>query len=355
MPKAGSSAIQEGFAASTIEGCELLGLGNGNQNRACSLLFGGGATNRKKFHGRIDLPQTSRDEFDARLTRQFSESKAETLILTAEWVYTANEQMLRRVLRRFKPHFEAIEVYAYIRKPSEFIPSDFQQQYKISAPGFGLQWPDYALHLGRLDKVFGATCVHLRLFDRDRMKGGDAVLDFAEWANLSGLEPARKQVNTSLSAPGLSLLACFRRHRSGKDFPPGHPDLQALLGATKAMKSPRFVIEPDLVAAKIDAHRDDLAWLSERLGEAIEDHPRLPKEDDVVFGSEDDLKHAAARFVPLLDGKPTHRLPQGADEADALAWRRVVAWLNTPNDAETREQPQGLFARVARALPFKRL
>jgi len=111
---------------------------------------------------------------------------------------------------------EDIRVIAYVRPPRSFMSSQFQQQCKkrfINLNGHALDahWPLYRRRFERLDTLFGRENVTPKPFQRERLEGGDVVLDFAREIGVA-LEPGEViRVNESMSLKVVALLYVFWR------------------------------------------------------------------------------------------------------------------------------------------------
>ena len=261
MPKTGTTIIQYTLKRGAPTNADLLDLGPSNQTGACRLLFDEQKKEAKYKAHRRNKPNAGLEKAGLleRLHRQFDTSCQPALILSAEWGYRAKPESLMRLKALFQPHCERIEVYIYLRRPEAFMNSVFQQRIKGSGEGFLPPWPKYREMCLKHERIFGADQVNLRVYDRDRFPKGDVVADFFDWTGLDGMQSMTLERNKSLSAAGVALMGCYRRHKPQAGIASGDPEVKWLVNRLRALKAPKL-------ALSLDLYRFDAAPVS-RLGD----------------------------------------------------------------------------------------
>lgn len=332
MHKTGSTSLQDALSSVAGDGVHVMRLGQPNHSAPCIALFAENPEQHFSFRRRglgVGDLAAKRQDLEKRVRRQLRNRPEDTFVLSAEWLSTASEAALNRLKDRFCPHFKTTTVYAYVRPPAEFMRSSLQQNIKTGAQKFSLHWPNYRERFERLDKVFGQENVALRPYLPAKMEHGDIVQDFAEWSNIAISNHATTRRNSSMSAPALALIACYRRNSNTPVKSPesSKRDRQIIAGLM-ALGGPKFALCPQVVSQEIAAHGDDLAWIEARLGCPLSQAAKTAAEPLHVIGSNDDLKRAAARFAPLLHGNPETVPPQDPAQADAQAWAQLRSFLS---------------------------
>jgi hypothetical protein len=162
-----------------------------------------------------------RDKLSAELS-----GKGGVLVLSNEHLHSEvrTEIAVQRVFELLAPFCKKIEVLAYLRRQDRVSVSQYSTGMKS-----GLQeLPDvfkevdeqleyyfsYDKVLSNYSKVFGEENVSVRIFERESLEGGDAVLDFCQAIGLnefSWLQRSR-QSNESLRPIALRFLAEMNRH-----------------------------------------------------------------------------------------------------------------------------------------------
>jgi hypothetical protein len=228
----------------------------------------------------------------------------------------------------FAKHFSKIDVYGYVRCPAGFMTSMFQQHLKTGALRMKMQqvWPHYKKRFARLDEIFGADNVHLRLYESLRAQNTDAVTDFADWVGLPASPETELRRNPSMQSAAVALLYLYRA------------DVQGTLSEDVRRQRDQFVVNtiwkvqgaPFSVNIPFDTPeqqvklQNDMRWMSKRLGTEVNDLGRK-KDGGVLFASEDDLARLAIMSSHLLF--PDDALPELDPDAPGArdeAVRRVI-------------------------------
>lgn len=300
--KAGSTAIQNFLRANAdrlLERGVLIPETGQHTNHQDIFTF---LTDDVKHHD----PQISGARADARkkaLGRQFwqaalaqlDQSQADLVILSCENQFRPfSPEALERLCGHLRPHFDAIEVCAYLRDPASHFLSYAQQDLK-KRPAFTI--PSRTGFRDTLEPWLqhGPGPVTCLRFARDTLANGDAVADFCQrFAGIEteGLAAPGAEVNTTCSAEGMEIMQRFMR---------GALPAPSRYHGQRAQRMKALVEEADrrcpgyarprlhaTVKAAIEARLQDLDWLKQTFGVVFPDigAPTLPPEeaDDLVRG-----------------------------------------------------------------------
>ncbi|MEL7011853.1 MAG: hypothetical protein AAFO72_01095 [Pseudomonadota bacterium] len=306
-----------------------------NHSVACMLWFGS-ALDQERTMLNIGHDRASAEahlaRVQARVERQLQRSSRRELVISAEWlsdgmvVGEGRRGVLRRLKATFDPHFEKIEIFAYVRPPIAFTTSAAQEMLKMR-PGFFTPWADYEKRFGQINYIFGRKNVHLRLYDRSTLKNGDVVSDFQDWMGWPQKPAKRPHINQSLSAPAAALIYCFQNNRPLAQNVRDHRSKAKIVSRLAKIDGPRFALSKDVATQIIEKNAGDLAWIENCMKRPVSDADQGIKEDALAISGEDDLKRQAARFAPLLRGGDPIEPPQDPEEANALAWSALQKHL----------------------------
>lgn len=278
MHKTGSGSIQRSLSGADDLGpnhCFIsLGRRSGNLSDQLVTAFADepwhADIHRKRGNGREALLK-QRPGIRARLMEQAAAAGERTAVLSAEAVSVFNELEFGRLVRTLERAARAVSAVGYVRAPAERMGSFFQQQLKAGYDTFDPAelYPGYR-RLEAFDSVLGREQVSLWKFDPARFPEGDVVRDFC--ARL-GIEIATEDVvrfNEGLSLPAISILFAYRRY--GPAYGVGSQAVRenrALVEALQDVPGPKFAFHESVIAPVLEANRDDLAWIEDRLGEKL--------------------------------------------------------------------------------------
>ena len=169
-------------------------------------------------------------------------------------------------------------------------------------------WPGYQTRFARFDDIFGRDHVHLRLYDDLKRKGTDAVTDFSNWLGLSTNTTSEVRRNQSMKSSAVALLYFYRKfveqgftdkeRKTADDF---------VVNNLRKIEGEPFALNIDMTHADlVHVIKDDLQWMSKRLGTDVDDLGNKSGEA-VTFSGEDDLTRMAISSSHLLlpdDGLP---------------------------------------------------
>ena len=138
-----------------------------------------------------------------------------------------------------------------------------------------LNWPEYRQRLEPLDECFGRPNVLLKIYDRDRLTGGDVALDFAATIGVPLTAAQVVHKNESLSREATALLYAFKTLLPPRR-PGFHQQRQRVIFAARLARigKQKLQFTPTAVRPLLSQHRADLDWLARRLGERLDDPPQ---------------------------------------------------------------------------------
>lgn len=313
MHKTGSSSIQDSLFALNGTHLDYLSITTPNHSGLFSALFrdspetaGGFARQGLTNKNMQALRSEWSDRMDCFLQSHLSKTPDRPAIFSAEFISSAPDYVVQRIAEYLHGYDTNIRAIAYVRPPSSFISSAFQQRLK---PGFRSRnldlkslyvWPKYRHRFEKLDQAFGRENVTLKLFQRDHMEQGDVVLDFAKEIGIGMTADQVMRSNESLSLEAVALLYTqifFSNSKPGKDLA-SFRSQKAFVNRMMDLGSRRFVLGKAIIDPLIEANREDLDWMEARLGMSIEDSPI---EDAYTITSEEGLLAAAVDALPLLE------------------------------------------------------
>lgn len=164
--------------------------------------------------------------------------------------------------------FDRLRIVTYVRPPVAWWESLVQQRAKSNSIADALRGTtSYRALIEPLETLFPEAEKVLRLFDPAAFPGGSLLLDFAAAAGLGRerLEGvAEIRANPSLSAEATALLDRLQRQAGGEQ-PIGKWFVEHYL-RPNLDSGRRFRLPRDVLEALIEENREDIAWISARLG-----------------------------------------------------------------------------------------
>ncbi|WP_134726307.1 hypothetical protein [Paracoccus luteus] len=165
----------------------------------------------------LDLPAYV-DAVRARLAAEIEATGANTLLISNEHCHGRLDtpESVQRLAQLLGAPFRRVRVIVYLRRQDQMAVSLHSTRLKGGGTGAMLpQWgivPQYYDPHGlmaRYADVFGQAAITPRLYERNRLAGGDVVRDFFQTAELGIDPPAMTKANPSLSRAQARFLSLF--------------------------------------------------------------------------------------------------------------------------------------------------
>ena len=323
MHKTGSSSIQRSLSGADDLGpnhCFVsLGRRTGNLSGQLITAFADepwdADPNLRRGFGREALLE-QRPGIRARLIEQVAAAGERTAVVSAEAVSGFSEPEFGRLVRTLERAGGGVSAVGYVRAPAERMASVFQQRLRGGHDSFDPAefYPGYR-RLEAFDSVLGREQVSLWKFDPARFPDGDVVLDFCARLGIDIAADDVVRVNEGLSLPAISILFAYRRYGPGFGVgPEAVRENRALIEALEDVPGAKFAYHESVVTPVLEANRDDLAWIENRLGEELGSSP--PGTEGVRSGDEllEIDPGAVGAFVAAVQARFGIELPSSATE-----------------------------------------
>lgn len=225
---------------------------------------------RRRLHESGVAPSQAFDRKWDALRAEMAEARLDCVVMSSEYLFTRlglpGTEGLVDLLAGI---FTTVDIYAYLRRPSQHYASMVQQRVK-HAPDIVPPAPSrYRRQIESWERWFPGR-VHLRVYDRAGLRNGDIAEDFCHWA--LGPDPLPLappgQANVAMSAEAAALMQDLQIE-AARLGPEGKSLLasarQVLLAADAAIGPAPPVLLPGL-ASYLDHASVDLLWLREARG-----------------------------------------------------------------------------------------
>jgi hypothetical protein len=298
MHKTGSSAIQQAFSQRQAPDFHYLDWYSSNHCELFVYLFQemheilnyhSVRARGPEFQARIPA---IRAEWNERLTSQLDACRDKTVLLSAEDISFPTMAAATARMRDFFARWTSdIRVIAYVRSPTSFAQSAFQQLLKEGGTARldpAVLWPHYRARFAHFDTIFGRENVTLRSYDDLADRDVGIVEDFGRWIGMETAGQPEVRVNETLSAEAIALL--YLQRRFGDGFVSGSPQAlqgnDTFIGMLGRIGEKKLAFDPALWAALDFDMAGDLAWIEERMQMRLKDRPGR---NTAVIASEADL------------------------------------------------------------------
>jgi len=267
-----------------------------------------------------------------RLDATLSSTSEQTVVISGEGILRVDAPGRADLAAFLRRHFSQIRVVAYIRPPSSYMSSAFQQRIKGGTTGtFDPEagWARYRARLEDWDQHFGRENVSFWKYAPERFPGRCVVRDFTSRLGLPVPEEKILRSNDSLSLAGVSILYAYRKHGPAFGVGPAASGANTeIVRAAQTLAGPKFRFSSRVTGPICARHADDLAWMEERLGETLAETDGqagtdVSDEADLLRMSSDDCEAFVAAFEERTGLAIRVRLPAVLDpKPEAVA--RVV-------------------------------
>jgi hypothetical protein len=191
--------------------------------------------------GEIGVPMAERPAFATGVVDRVAREAARlddgihTVLVSSEHFssrLTRNDQVAA-LAEMVAPLGDRTEIVCYLRPQWELVTSHYSTRLRVGETRTleevardilrpGHPYVDYRGLLERYADVFGDDGIHVRIYDRDQLVGGDIVTDFADVVGLDATlltSVELERLNTSISASGQHLLRELNHHRDEIESP----------------------------------------------------------------------------------------------------------------------------------------
>jgi hypothetical protein len=252
-------------------------------------------------------------------------------ILSAEDASHLRLDEARELKQLLLSQVDYVGVLAYVREARGFMESMFQQNLKGGAQRLHLpgQYPRYRFCFQKYDQLFGRENVQLVPFQPKTFVQKCVVHDFCLRTGVS-IDPSTiRRANEGMSRHAAALLLNYRQrvqdHAWNQDMP---ANMNALLRVDRyvvsgcmELEGPKVRFAPDLLASVFAEQREDLNWMAQRIGFAV-DGVGSTHADDIQ--SEADLLTLRPEAIAWLSQRTGHDLaPTPSDSALNAALRQL--------------------------------
>jgi hypothetical protein len=165
------------------------------------------------------------------------------------------------------------EVIVYLRRQDDFLLSSWQQWYAKVYPDF---WAwltscvgivgDWRIPLKHWESIVGRERLHVRLYERDRLVGGDVVADFVQFLQTGEAPPddaRNKMVNESFNEAIVALIPGSGLFADGHDVE-FYRFLSEVLGPACVKRPHESSITYDQRIAILERYEDCNVWIRDR-------------------------------------------------------------------------------------------
>lgn len=156
----------------------------------------------------IDSAKAGAKEEWENLQEQLTNNNPKITIISSETLfsdYSPTEAI--RAKKYLGSLADEMRILAYLRSPVSRYISLVQQKLKSSRILVQPAASGVVKIISKYNEIFTVPC-ELRVFERNSLKSGDAVVDFVEWSGLQelGIDFPKAEFNTSMSAEAMAVL-----------------------------------------------------------------------------------------------------------------------------------------------------
>lgn len=277
MHKTGSTSIQKSlFHLAAEVPWTYLSAGVPNASTALHTMF----SSQPEKNNRNVRQGLNRDEVHQRRRENFRRMEAQIaatgkdLLLSGEGMCMLGEVELKRLVDWVGPFVDEVVAVGYVRPPKAYMESAFQQIVKGGRSAFNLNavYPSYRKKFEKFENLLGRDKVQYWLFEPGTFPKGCVVRDFASRLGVTLDDGDVLRVNESISMEALPLLYAYRKY--GEGYGVGEAAIREnlmLIRKLAELKGHKLRFSPDLVRPILEEHREDIAWMEERLGRPFDE------------------------------------------------------------------------------------
>jgi len=228
-----------------------------------------------------------------------------TVIMSGDGLTNLPMMNVGRLASFLKPFFDAVEIVAYVRPPSDYVINSIEEAIRAGAcledqlktPPL----PNYRAKLEPYQKAFGSNNVSLRIFDKNSLHWGCIVADFLKHAhaNKEVADSLYKSLSVQNTETPLSKPAVFYMDTINRSLPVyrgGNPNptrgINPLVGA-RTIEGEAFTLPGYYLNSIFSKVSDDIHWIKAQMSDqanwqAIED--RAAKKNEKLLETEDQIE-----------------------------------------------------------------
>jgi hypothetical protein len=247
------------------------------------------------YEGSKDKFMRDFDAFWSRLQKDINRYQPHTVILSAEQLFRDFTKVSRIPFSSFlNSYFSEVSIVAYIRSPVKDYVSRVAQRIRVGRDILSPQTRKFKKVLSYYESQFPGH-VHLRVFDRSEMVGGDVVKDFlfnfAPDATELTESSKNKLQNTSLSWNMLRVLRQARIDLEERAYYPSKSTrmLMAYIPQKYSNVLPKDTEKPTLKPEYqhwIEGNSEEYQWLKDKYGLVFSDYDYELSREPVVRDKE---------------------------------------------------------------------
>ena len=303
--KTGTSSIQH--ALSQYSGQQILVVHFGGENQSIPII---NAFAKEPEKNRINLRRglTKSDLFEEKIAIRQSlsaqlESATECAVLSGEGISMLHLGELEAFQKFVEPYCSDIQVLVYVRPVISYMESTLQENVKAGVARFDARGllPHYKRRLQILSQVFGRQSVNVRLYEKQKLIGQDAVADFFSFLGVPYRGPRLKPRNLGLSSQAVKILYCYWKlgpgYGSGEEAIRKNHKLIRVLGG---LRSEPLILSRQLFEPLMDILEEEQAWICEHFGLDIKGDGEAPANSASAIGSETDMYQLSRESLDWL-------------------------------------------------------
>ncbi len=280
MHKTGSTSLQLSFAGDTSDKYHYLLGAEPNFSMSMFLMFEDEDKLQDHLYHRISQVSqeellTKRAELTKFVDEQISQSPQPTLVVSGEDISGYNHRVIARLADYLRSFSEDISVITYVRPPSAYMESAFQERLKhqLVEPDPIALWPRYQKRLQNVIDAFGVENNSFVKFDRKGLENENVIDDFSTRVGLPRPKDIDAEANTSMSAEAVALTYAYRKLLD--PTPPSGIEAQEtdrlFLHRLETIGQGKLRFDKSFLETGRAYYDGDLAWMESHLGVSLDE------------------------------------------------------------------------------------
>lgn len=323
MHKTGSTSVQTNLAKikSPLNWRYIKVDGRVNMNQSLYAMF---SPSPHKYHwfakrGMTEEQVTEKGKiYRQKLRKQIRKCKKENIIISAEALSIINQRGITALAKFLKPLCDEIRVIGYVRPPTGYKISIFQERIKHGINSFEITdiRLNYRKRFEKFDIAFGQENVFLKKFEPSSFPNKCIVADFVQELNIALPDDTKiTRSNEGLCREACGILYAYRKF--GPGYGVGNNAIlqnAAIIAPMLAMRGQKFKVAQGIMISG-EAEDEDQAWIEKRIGSSLqenvkEDGTEVTSEDDLLLVRRSSCEDFAAHFTRIHGLEiAAHRIP----------------------------------------------